>query len=125
MPIIVTYVVLPIVILLVGFGGGWAVHGWKTDAKITKMEERVRIADAENKQCEIDVKSARAGVKQITDALATKERDAQAAMTLAQVSAKKHSDLAAEIRNGPNRAGESRCDAIIREQKEYVQNRNS
>lgn len=109
--------------LLIGFGGGWMVNDWRNGAEIQRLQSRDAVLAAANDQCAVDVQFAQAGVKQVTDALAAKELEADAAMKRAQLSAKKHSDLAAEIRNGPNRPGESQCDAIIREQREYVQSR--
>ncbi|SEO77160.1 hypothetical protein [Nitrosovibrio sp. Nv6] len=125
MPFFVTYIILPIVILLAGFGGGWTVHGWKTDAQITKMEERVRIADAANAKCATDIGTVQAGVKEVTGALVAKEKAAAAAMKDAQYWAAQHSRLAEEVNTYQARPGETQCQTIEREQKEYVQNRSS
>ncbi|WP_025041042.1 hypothetical protein [Nitrosospira briensis] len=108
-----------------GGGVGWMVKDWKDGAKIAKLESRDAVVTAANAQCKTDVISVKAGVKDVTDALAAKKKAADAAMKDAEYWARKHSTLAQEVNSLPVRPDESTCDAIIREQIEYVQNRHT
>ncbi|SOD42387.1 hypothetical protein [Nitrosovibrio sp. Nv4] len=108
------------------FGGGFVVSDWRSGKEVQRLGSENVVLRASNDKCATDIGTVQAGVKEVTDALEAKELEAQAAMKLAQVSAKKHSDLAAELRNGlPVRPGETQCQAVEREQREYVGGRRA
>lgn len=109
----------------IGFGGGWIVKGWKDGEKIERLESRSAVAEANNKQCEVDIADVRKGVAGMLDAATERTKKAEAAMLDAQAKAMKHSATAITIKAAPIRQGESECETVFREQKEYVQNRRS
>lgn len=98
-------------------------NGWKSGNDLAAMERRVLLADAANRKCSEDIEAAKSGVKQVTDALAAKEREAEAAMAQAKVEARRRQTLAEEVNSLPIREGETQCQAVEREQREYVEAR--
>jgi hypothetical protein len=114
---------LAALIAAISFGGGWTIHSWKSGAKMAELESRDAVVSAANEKCAKDVESTKAGIKQLNDALAAKEREAQAAMLSAKEEAKKRSETARKIKNAPIQEGESQCQAVEREQLEYVEAR--
>ena len=124
MPIFLIIIII-VSSLLVGSGIGWTVKDWQTGAKMAVLESRDAVVTAANAQCKTDVVTVKAGVKEVTDALAQKKLDADAAMKDAQFWAGKHSRLAQEVNSLPVRPDESVCDAVTREQIEYVERRKN
>ena len=124
MPILLIIIII-LSSLLVGSGIGWTVKDWKDGAKMAALESRDAVVTAANDKCKTDVVTVKAGVKEITDALDAKQKAADAAMKDAQFWAGKHSRLARDVNSLPVRPDESTCDAIIREQTAYVQNRRT
>ena len=124
MPILLIIIII-VSSLLVGSGIGWTVKDWQTGAKMAVLESRDAVVTAANAQCKTDVVTVKAGVKEVTDALAQKKLDADAAMKDAQFWAGKHSRLAQEVNSLPVRPDESVCDAVTREQIEYVERRKN
>jgi hypothetical protein len=118
-------VIVAIVIFVAGSGTGWTINEWRNGAKIAHLDSNNAVLSAANDKCKTDVESARAGVKQVTDALEAKKQAAEAAMKDAQYWAHKHSKLAEEVNSLPILEGETQCQAIEREQREYVQARVS
>ncbi len=110
---------------IAGFGGGWAVNGWRIGVEIAALQSRDAVVTAANVQCETDVITVKAGVKEVTDALAEKKKAADAAMKDAQFWAGKHSRLAQEVNAYQALPGETQCQTIEREQIEYVQSRRT
>jgi hypothetical protein len=110
---------------LVGFGGGWMVNDWRNGEEIARLESRSAVAEANNQQCETDIADVRKGVAEMINAATDRAKKAETAMLYAQSKATKHSSTAITIKAAPIRQGESECEAVIREQKEYVQNRRS
>lgn len=118
--------------LIVGFGGGWGVKGWKDGTEIAlavsakeRVESRNAILVTANANCATDIEGVRQGVKVITDAVGEREKAASEAMKNAQAMARKHVAQAAIIKTLPMVPEAAQCDAIIQEQKAYVQNRHS
>ena len=68
MPIIAIYAIVAAVIFAAGTGTGWTVNQWRNGAKIAHLESNNAVLNAANYKCKTDVESARAGVKQVTDA---------------------------------------------------------
>jgi hypothetical protein len=118
-------VIIIAVSLLVGFGSGWGVKGWKDGAHIAKIESRDSVLTAANDRCDIDIDDVRKGVESISVAVGHREKAAAEAMSKAQVLAAKHSQTAITIKAAPVVPEETQCDAIVREQIEYVQSRDS
>ena len=101
------------------------VKDWKDGEEIARLESRSAAAESFNQQCETDIADVRKGVAEMIDAATERAKKAEAAMLDAQAKAMKHSQTAITIKTAPIRQGESECEAVIREQKEYVQNRRS
>jgi hypothetical protein len=119
-------------IFIAGFGGGWGVKGWKDGAEVAhavsekeKVESHNAILQTANANCATDIDGVRQGVKVITDAVAEREKAASEAMKNAQVLAGKHVVQIAAIKALPIVPEVGQCAAIIKEQKEYVQNRHN
>jgi hypothetical protein len=106
--------------LFVGFGGGWMVNDWRNGEEIARLESRSSFAESANQQCETDIAGVRKGVAEMIDAATERAKKAEAAMLDAQTKATKHVAAAKVIREAPVRQGESECEAMIREQGEYV-----
>lgn len=100
-------------------------NDWRNGEEIARLESRSSFAESANQQCETDIADVRKGVAEMIDAATERAKKAEAAMLDAQAKAAKHSAAAITIKAAPIREGESECDAMIREQREYVQNRRS
>jgi hypothetical protein len=116
---------LAALIAVASFGGGWMVNGWRLSGEIERMESRQALTDSANRQCAADIKLVRASTRRITDALAAKEAEAKAAMSKAETEARKRAEMARRIQDAPIHEGETQCQAVEREQIEYVQSRSS
>lgn len=124
MPIIAVYAIIAAVIFTAGFGSGWSVKDWKDGAKIAQLESRDAVVTAANEKCGQDVIAVQASVKEITKAATDREAAAKDAMVKAQQSASRHKDRADKIIYGlPPKPDETICDAVEREQLEYVESR--
>lgn len=118
-------VIVAIVIFAAGSGTGWAVNQWRNGAKIAQLESHDSVATAANAQCKTDVQSVQKGVESIASFYEGKVKAAQAEVVKAQPKADKHTRAAITIKAAPIRTDESLCQAVEREQKEYVQARHT
>lgn len=109
--------------LLAGFGGGWMIKDWKDGAEIARLNSVNSIMSAANQRCETDIETVRSSVKRITDSATAREDAAAKAMSKAEIVARRHELKAKAIQAAPIVPEESMCDAIVREQTEYVQSR--
>lgn len=109
--------------LLVGFGGGWTVKDWKDGSKIKHLEWRAEVSRAANVECKADIADVRQSVAGMVKAAEDRAQKAESAMLKAEDKAAKHTAAAKAIREAPVRQDEPMCDAVFREQKEYVQAR--
>ncbi|SDA27264.1 hypothetical protein SAMN05216315_13253 [Nitrosospira sp. Nsp18] len=116
----ITAIVITIFATL-SFGGGFVVSDWRSSKEMQRLSSENAVLRAANDKCATDVVTVRAGVKEVTDALDAKKQAADAAMKDAQYSAGKHSTLAEEVNSLPVRPDETQCQAVEREQREYVQ----
>jgi hypothetical protein len=109
---------------VISFGSGWMLNDWRNGAEIARLESRSSIAESANQQCETDIADVRKGVAEMINAATERAKKAEAAMLDAQAKAAKHVTAAKAIRDAPVRQGESECEAVFREQKEYVAQRD-
>jgi hypothetical protein len=107
----------------IGFGGGWMVNDWRNGEEIARLESRSSFAESANQQCETDIADVRKGLAEMINAATDRAKKAETAMLSAQGQAAKHAATAKAIRDAPMRRDESTCDAVFREQMEYVQKR--
>lgn len=110
-------------VFAVGNISGGVIVSWKNGAKIAKLESRDAVVTAANEQCKNDVVAVKSGVKDVTDALAKKKKDAEDSMKDAKYWAAQHDRLAREVNSAPIRPDETQCQAVEREQREYVESR--
>ncbi len=124
--------ILIAVSVLVGFGGGWGVKGWKDGAAITTIkaekagiESENAILQAANGKCTTDIKDVQTGVGVILARVADREKAAADAMAAADAVVAQRSAKIKTIRAMKEiaPAPKAQCDAIIQEQIEYVQGR--
>jgi hypothetical protein len=131
--LVMTLAILIPVAALAGFGTGWKVKDWKDKAQIALVsseKDRLQIRNAvlvsENGQCKTDIESVRQSVAGIEKAADERLKNAEAEMTKAQKTAAWHVNRAAEIRNSvPPQPTETQCQALEREQIEYVTSRRA
>ena len=117
----------------IGLGGGWLVKDWKDGAQIAliksekqSLKERNDTLVASNGRCKTDIDAVRQSVAGIEKAAEDRVKAAEAEMTKAQKTAAWHVNRAAEIRNGlPPKPNETQCQAVEREQIEYVASRRA
>jgi hypothetical protein len=118
---------------LAGFGTGWKVKDWKDKAQIAlalsaqdRLQTRNAVLMSENGQCKTDIESVRKSVAGIEKAAGDRMRGAEAEMAKATKTATWHVTRAAEIRSGvPPQPTETQCQALEREQIEYVTSRRA
>lgn len=122
-----------VVSVLVGFGSGWGVKGWKDGAEVAlavsakeKVESRNAILEAANTSCATDIEGVRKGVAVVIGQVEERERAASAAMKAADVVVAERKKEIAAIKNLPQvpPEPEAQCAAIVREQIDYVQKRH-
>jgi hypothetical protein len=118
--------------LLVGFGGGWVIKGWEDSAELAmvksdnnKLSDRNSYLVNANDRCKVDIESVKASAKEIAKAAAGREEAAKVAMSQAEVLAAKHSRTAVMIKAAPNVPENEQCNAIVKEQIKYVENRRT
>lgn len=125
MPTVLFLVALALGSALVGFGGGWAVKGWKDGSHVAKVEARDAVLTTANEQCGIDVEDVQKGVQQLAKHYEDKLQAAKAEAAKATPEAKKHTDRAITIIAAPIPEDGDQCTAIIKEQEAYVQSRHT
>jgi hypothetical protein len=108
------------VLMALAFGGGFAVSDWRNGAEIARLESDNAVKSAANAQCATDIATAQTAVQVVLDAAEEREKEARAAMDEARGLVAKFSARVITIKAAPIREGEPMCDAIVREQAEYV-----
>lgn len=119
------FIISVIVALLVGIGCGATVEHWRLSGKISKAETAEEVAREANNQCQTDVKAVRDSVVKIAEVSNQRVKAAEKAMEEAQSEVDKRKQVIKQIVEAPIRKGESLCDAVSREQEEYVRYRKS
>ncbi|SHL42324.1 hypothetical protein SAMN05216428_102357 [Nitrosospira sp. Nsp11] len=119
-------------VFAVGNISGGVIMHWKSGAEVAlavsdkeKVESRNSILEAANGNCATDIEGVRQGVKVITDAVSEREKAASAAMRDAQALVAKHKAAAVAIKALPVVPQAEQCEAIEREQIEYVAARHA
>lgn len=109
---------------------GWTVQGWKMGAQlerergeVKRLDAQVAIFSAANEKCGIDVTAVKDAVKDVVDAgLAAADR-ARVAMDRAAKTSAGHLGRAENILNRPPVPLEQQCAVLMKEQREYVDER--
>lgn len=111
------------VLAVIAFVGGFAVSDWRSAAEIRRINSDNALLSASNNKCASDVQSARIAMDALTAASATREKNAALAMRNAGAAAAKHVGRAKDIHSLPAVAPQNQCEAIAREQAEYIRTR--
>jgi outer membrane murein-binding lipoprotein Lpp len=107
------------------FTGGFVVSNWRSGARIEKLSSENSVLTAANDHCAADVQSVRADIDALTQAAAERVKEAKAEAVKAQPKADKHTSRAIVIKSAPIRTDETLCQAVEREQIEYVTGRRN
>jgi hypothetical protein len=119
-------------VFAVGNISGGVIMHWKNGAQIAiitsekqALESQNDILTAANQECANNVVAVQSGVKDVTDALDGKKQAAATAMKGVQYWAAQYDRLAREVNGLPIRPDETQCQAVEREQKEYLEKRHA
>ena len=111
---------------------GWKAQGWRMGAqlerantKITSLEAQNAILTAANARCGVDVAEVRAAVKGVVDESLKIANQARAAMERAAKTSAGHLGRAETILQQLPVAPEKWCEAIMSEQRAYVDQRRA
>jgi hypothetical protein len=111
------------VLAVLAFVGGFAVSDWRAAGEIRRLNSDNAMLSASNNKCASDIQSVRAAMEALTAASAAREKNAATAMRNAGAVAAKHVRRAKDIRSLAPVAPKHQCEAIAREQAEYVRSR--
>ncbi len=110
--------------------GGWKVQGWRMGTQLATVQGQVTQLKAENaiyaqanQKCGIDVGAVRKAVQGIADESARIAMAAAAAMDRAAKTSAGHLGRAESILNQPPVPTEQQCEAMRKEQRDYVETR--
>src|SRR5687768_9773139 len=119
MPLILAFIA---VFAVGGIAGGVVMH-WKDGAKIERIAAQNSSLSAANDKCATDIVAVREAIAAMKKAAAEREKAAAVSMVVATRTADKHVAKARQIRTYPPVAIDMQCDAVKREQVEYVRDR--
>lgn len=125
-----TLAIVILVSVLVGFGGGWGVKGWKDTAKISIIEKqkaavdsRNSILESANSSCATDIEGVKKGMAIIVAGVEEREKAASDAMKAADLKIAQRKGRIVQAAPAIAPAPEAQCAAIMQEQAEYVKGR--
>ncbi|SFW21704.1 hypothetical protein [Nitrosovibrio sp. Nv17] len=121
----VTAIVIAVLVAL-AFGGGFALGDWRATMQIQRLHNDNALLSAANDRCATDIESVRFALDAQKAAAVRREKEAIRAMREAGKVAAAHTAKARAIRALPPVAdvsADGQCEAIFREQQEYVQDR--
>lgn len=113
------------VLVLIAFGGGFALGDWRMANKVRLLESDKSVLQAANDACATDIQTVNGAYATLQAAATAKEKSADTAMLKAQPQAAKHTARAIAIRAQPAVMIDKQCAAIAEEQILYVQTHNS
>lgn len=108
---------------IVAFASGFVVSHWRDSGEIQRLESRSSVLTAANDKCAQDIRTVRAALQGMVDAEDARNMAAANAMKAAQPAASARLSNIMEIRAKPVIAAEHQCEAITKEQLEYVATR--
>src|SRR5687768_4802556 len=106
------------------FSGGFAVNDWRSAAEIERLNSSNAVLSVANDKCAVDVQSVRKAMDALTATSARREKNAAMAMRSATAVAAKHTKRAKKMRTLSPVAPAHQCEAVTREQIEYVEGRS-
>lgn len=110
-------------VALVSFGSGFALESWRTGAEIEKLKGTNAVLHTVNGKCEQDIQNAAGAMAAMKHAAQELERQAEKAVREAGPQVEKRTATITKIKSLPSVAQDQQCEAIKREQVEYVQKR--
>ena len=110
-------------VAVVSFGAGFAVENWRQGAQIEKVRGQNTLLSNVNDKCAEDVANARTAMLILEAATNELERQAAKAVKEAEPKVAERKRVIATIKASPHVAPDMQCEAIIKEQVEYVQTR--
>lgn len=120
-PIISAIVIL--VYTALAFCGGYVVSHWRSSAVIERVNGNNTVLSNANDKCAEDVANTQLAIKALKEATAQREHQADEAMKEAAPKVAERKRVITTIKALPKVALNQQCEAIIREQIEYVQSR--
>src|SRR3990167_5615244 len=129
-PLMLARIAYVLVVFAAGFGAGWTLNGWRLGADVADLEveranltARVGVLEPANDKCAADV----AEIKSAYAHLARQDK-ARAAKSAQAVSEAKGKADAAQARfdaimNAPRPTAGKECEAIVKEEADYVRSR--
>lgn len=119
----ITALVIAIFVAL-AFSGGFVVSNWRSASEIQRLNSHNAVLSAANDQCALDIQSVREAMNAVRATSIRREKDAAIAMRSATKLAVKHVKRAKKMSLLPPVASEHQCEAVTREQLEYVKSRH-
>jgi hypothetical protein len=118
------------VALVVGFGGGWTVNGWRLageiqrlDGVVSTQEQSLKTLEGANKRCAAGVADVQKAVQGFISQADRRAADAAKAMAKAAEAAKGHLEAAKDAMNRPPAKPGEECDTAAKEATSYAKKR--
>lgn len=110
-------------VALVSFGGGFLVSDWRSGGEIENLKGTNTVLQTVNGKCAADVQNAAIAMAAMKHAAQELERQAANSMREAEPHVERRTATITKIKALPSVAPDQQCEAIKREQIEYVQKR--
>lgn len=107
----------------IAFGSGFLISDWRSGAKIASLEGDKTVLSTANDDCAADVANAKTAMDLLERSTNELERQAAKAVKEAAPKVAERTRIIKEIKAQPKVAPDQQCEAIIKEQIEYVQTR--
>lgn len=118
------------VALVVGFGTGWQVNGWRLSGEIERLDgvvatqnQSIDTLKGANERCTAGVNEVKIAVKGFIADADTRSREAAAAMKKAAEAAQGHLAAAKDAMNRPPPKPGEECETAAREASSYARKR--
>lgn len=123
-------IALVLAIFAAGAAAGWGLNGWRLNSTVADVriqlansETRVGILEPANAKCAVDVADVRQAFAELRAAEEQRASAAKAALAKAKLIADANAETARLIMDAPRPAAGQECQAIITEERDYVQAR--
>jgi len=112
-------------VVLVSFGGGFAVENWRKGAEIEKLKGENSLLLSVGGKCQADVRQVREAMQALKDETARMKKEAEEAMRQAEPEVIERARTITKIKTLPTVKLDMQCEAVKHEQVEYVRRRGS
>lgn len=117
-------------LVLVGFGAGWTVQGWRLGAEVAELQGTVDTQkqglatfEGANQRCVAGLDDVKRSVKGYVDAAAARTDAAAKAIAAAAEAARAHEKAAADALARPLPAAGKECEAMVQEALDMAKRR--